>query len=349
MSIYSLSHITQQIIENFRPTRLYIKELAGVYYFGKSVVYDIESYTGSGKVWKDRIKKYGKENIKTLWFSDWYTCPYEIQQAALHFSLENRIVESTKWANLKHENGLDGGKLSDDIECRIKTTLNDPYWKSTIGKRRNEKLSVIHNDPVWIEKVGKEGRKKQSATRKSDEWKNKNRDMVETSRLKRLETITSEEWRATKGVEKSKKASESLSKLMSDPVWKATIGKERAKKQVTTKLSEEWKTTVGVEHARKCSESVKKTLSSQEWIDENYKTCEFCGKFVSPWHHSQYHGHNCRLNPSGPKFKTKKPSLSLVGKRKRKLPDGEWTWEYPDGSGGYVLFEEYKKLQESIK
>lgn len=348
MNIYTPTPITQQIRDNFRPTRLYIKELAGVYYFGKSVVSDIESYTGSGKVWKDRIKKYGKKNIKTVWFSDWYESPDDIQPVALHFSQENQIVESTMWANLKPENGIDGGTSEAAVES-YKKTVSDPEWQATVGSVARRKLSQTLNDPIWVEKVGKQGRKKQSATRKSAEWKNENQDMIEASRLKRLETITSEEWRETKGVEKSKKASESLSKTMGDPNWRDTVGKERTEKQVATKLSEEWKTTVGVERNRKCSESVKKTLSSQEWIDQNYKTCEFCGKFVAPWHYSHHHGHNCSLNPDGPKFKTKKPSLSLVGKRKRKLPEGEWTWEYPDGNGGYVLFDEFKALQENIK
>ena len=70
---------------NFQPTRLYIKECAGVKYFGKSTKEDIESYVGSGVVWLKRVKKYGKYNVKTLWVSDWYNDQHEIQSVALKF------------------------------------------------------------------------------------------------------------------------------------------------------------------------------------------------------------------------------------------------------------------------
>jgi hypothetical protein len=106
--IYSPIIITQKIIDEFEPTRLAIKELAGKKYFCKSGREDIVKYTGSGVNWLKRVKKYGKQNINTLWVSDWYYCPHEIQEAALQFSKENQIVESESWANMKPENGIDG-------------------------------------------------------------------------------------------------------------------------------------------------------------------------------------------------------------------------------------------------
>lgn len=92
----------------FQPTRLYIKELAGVKYFGKTTMPDAHSYTGSGVIWKKRIKKYGKENIKTLWVSDWFHDATSLTEFALKFSEDNQIVESKEWANYIPENGLDG-------------------------------------------------------------------------------------------------------------------------------------------------------------------------------------------------------------------------------------------------
>jgi hypothetical protein len=109
MDIYSPKVLSDRTIQNFLPTRLAIKELAGQLYFCKSTRKDIAKYSGSGHRWKCRIKKYGRDNIKTLWISDWYHCPHEIQEVALHFSKENMIVESDRWANIKPENGLDGG------------------------------------------------------------------------------------------------------------------------------------------------------------------------------------------------------------------------------------------------
>jgi hypothetical protein len=110
--IYDPKVLSERTINNFIPTRLAIKELNGVLYFCKTSRQNIIDYRGSGIKWKNIVKKYDKENIKTLWVSDWYHDPYEIQEVALHFSKENRIVESDKWANLIPENGLNGGPNS---------------------------------------------------------------------------------------------------------------------------------------------------------------------------------------------------------------------------------------------
>lgn len=111
MTIYNIKPISESII--FKPTRLCIKKLNDTYYFCKSTKKNIESYTGSGVKWKSLVKKYGRKNIKTLWVSDWYTDPHEIQKVALHFSKENNIVDSEMWANLKPEDGLSGGSTSE--------------------------------------------------------------------------------------------------------------------------------------------------------------------------------------------------------------------------------------------
>ena len=107
--IYSPIVISEQIVKSFKPCRLYIKELAGIKYFGKTSQ-NPYTYTGSGTIWKDRIKKYGKENIKTLWVSELFLDPQSIHDYALNFSKENQIVESSEWANLQAENGIAGGR-----------------------------------------------------------------------------------------------------------------------------------------------------------------------------------------------------------------------------------------------
>jgi hypothetical protein len=145
MNIYSPTIITERMIETFRPSRLAIKELVGVLYFCKSINQDIISYSGSGVVWRDRIKKYGKENIKTLWVSDWYHDPHEIQQIALHFSEENQIVESSLWANQKPENGLDGGTTSEiqnrpeRLEKNRKSTTE--WWQNASEEEKEKRVT----------------------------------------------------------------------------------------------------------------------------------------------------------------------------------------------------------------
>ena len=82
-------------------------------YFGKSVKENIKNYHGSGKFWKNHIKKHGTQYVETLWISDWYFCEEKIKIFCRNFCKENNIVESLDWANLKEENGLDGGLLPD--------------------------------------------------------------------------------------------------------------------------------------------------------------------------------------------------------------------------------------------
>lgn len=93
-----------------KPTYLYIKEhtKTGLKYFGKTYKEHPEEYLGSGKYWKKHIKKHGEEFVTTTWYK-LFTDENELIEYANKFSVENNIVESVEWANLKIENGLDGG------------------------------------------------------------------------------------------------------------------------------------------------------------------------------------------------------------------------------------------------
>ena len=110
-----------------KPTYLYIKQhsVTGLKYFGKTTETDPYKYSGSGGYWKNHIKKHGKKFIKTIWVSDLYY-DTSIVEHALHFSIENNIVESNDWANLILENGLDGA-ITGTIrskESRIKQSVS---------------------------------------------------------------------------------------------------------------------------------------------------------------------------------------------------------------------------------
>jgi hypothetical protein len=91
-----------------KPTYLYIKQhkITKLKYFGKTTK-DPNKYFGSGKHWIRHIKKHGLE-IDTIWYQ-LFTDEKEMVDFALKFSKDNNIVESSEWANLKEENGLDGG------------------------------------------------------------------------------------------------------------------------------------------------------------------------------------------------------------------------------------------------
>jgi hypothetical protein len=123
------------------PTYLYIKQhsVTGLKYFGKTTA-DPYKYTGSGTYWKSHIKKYDKKHIVTLWVSEIYT-DTSISEFALQFSVNNNIVESSEWANLIPENGLDGwlsGKPH-SAETKIKQS------NANKGKPAHNKGKPSHN------------------------------------------------------------------------------------------------------------------------------------------------------------------------------------------------------------
>jgi hypothetical protein len=118
-------HATQQQIDNFKPTYLYIKrhKVTGLLYFGQTRKLDILKYNGSGTLWNNHIKKHGKEYIETVWYC-LFTDIETIVKTALFFTEINNIVESKDFANLRPENGLDGNikgmKLSEEHVNKIK-------------------------------------------------------------------------------------------------------------------------------------------------------------------------------------------------------------------------------------
>lgn len=93
-----------------KPTFLYIKQhnITGLKYFGKTTERNPYAYLGSGKYWKKHINKHGTEHVITVW-AHLFTDEQELIEYAKKFSKDNNIVDSTEWANLKEETGLDGG------------------------------------------------------------------------------------------------------------------------------------------------------------------------------------------------------------------------------------------------
>ena len=91
----------------FRPTYLYIKthNITGLKYFGKTVQ-DPFKYKGSGTRWLNHIKKHGY-NVTTE-ILGYFTEEQECKTIALQFGIDNDIVKSNEWANLKEET-IDGG------------------------------------------------------------------------------------------------------------------------------------------------------------------------------------------------------------------------------------------------
>lgn len=102
-------------------TYLYHKQhnLTKLNYFGKTCN-DPYTYYGSGTYWNAHLAKHGKDVVTVqVWeFSDLDEC----SKFATEFSIKHNIVESRNWANLRVENGLDGGHTPNayTVEARQK-------------------------------------------------------------------------------------------------------------------------------------------------------------------------------------------------------------------------------------
>ena len=126
----------------FRPTWLYIKQhnKTGLKYFGKTV-HDVFRYAGSGLVWTRHLRKHGKD-VTTLW-GQLFTDRDSISKFALNFSKENNIVESTEWANLKPEDGLDGGNMKGVNKGVVRTAaMKEHLSKINTGKKQSVEASL---------------------------------------------------------------------------------------------------------------------------------------------------------------------------------------------------------------
>ena len=87
-------------------------------------------YSGSGSYWLNHLKKHGKDisTIEVWKFDDIDEC----KKFAMEYSKKHNIVESTEWANLEPENGINGGipgrKIpAEVIAKRVATTTQLPY------------------------------------------------------------------------------------------------------------------------------------------------------------------------------------------------------------------------------
>lgn len=135
---------------NFTPTRLYIKRhsISGLMYFGKTVKKDVYSYKGSGKHWKSHIKEHGLDFVETLWVSELFTNKDDIAEFAILFSEYFNIVDSSKWANLTIENGIDGGDSG-----------VYPHW--LIGRKNSEETKKKRSESLKGSNNGMYGRTKE--------------------------------------------------------------------------------------------------------------------------------------------------------------------------------------------
>lgn len=181
------------------PTYLYIKQhsVTGLKYFGKTTRKNPYDYKGSGKRWKSHIKKHGMEHVITLWVSDLYI-DTSITEHALHFSKENKIDSSpTIWANLKPENGLDGGSIkgfTKTDEQKLNQSIRQTGRKL---KPKTDEQKLKHSVSMIGKNIGKIRTPEQNK-RNSDSQRGKIMPPRTPEHCKKLSIINqnrSEEWR----------------------------------------------------------------------------------------------------------------------------------------------------------
>jgi hypothetical protein len=161
MSIYTSS---------FKPTYLYIKQhsVTGKLYFGKTTKSNPENYFGSGLHWIRHIKAHGKEHVVTLWYCLFLDKDY-CTKFALNFSIQQNIVESIEWLNLKPENGLDGG------DSRLgKITSPETREKQSKAAKGIPK-SKEHAKNAALGKLGKKFSKRSQETKNKQSMAKKNK------------------------------------------------------------------------------------------------------------------------------------------------------------------------------
>jgi len=120
-------------------------------YFGKTASYHTAAelqkyYHGSGKYWKNHLKKHGDDvTIQILHSSD---DKFLIKSLAIMYSKFWNIVKSKNYANLKAENGLDGGDTSKFIDYKKINHIgknNSMYGRTggMSGKKHSDKAKQL--------------------------------------------------------------------------------------------------------------------------------------------------------------------------------------------------------------
>jgi len=134
----------------FKPTYLYVKthNITNLKYFGKTIK-DPLKYKGSGTYWLKHLSRHGY-NISTE-IIGFYTSEDECIKAAVQFSQQNNIVESTEWANLMPENGINGG-LQYNSGDNFKKLNSSPKSKEQKDKISNSLKGIKHSPESNIKK-----------------------------------------------------------------------------------------------------------------------------------------------------------------------------------------------------
>lgn len=246
-------------------THLYIKthNITGLKYFGKTVK-DPFKYNGSGKYWTRHIKIYGN-NISTQIVASFEEDQREeMTEFALFFSDFFDIVNSNEWANLKPENGLDGGRLGVDLSGKNNPMYGKNHSEETKAKIKEKRaLQIISHSEETKAKM----RKPKSNTENYKKPKSKEHKLNLSKSRK----------------EKYKKV-EKIYPFRGTSWNKGLAMKNEIKEKISKKLK-----------GRIVSEETKLKISKgKKGLILNKSQCLYCKKLVDGGNMKRWHGDNCK-------------------------------------------------------
>ena len=143
---------------------LYVKthRKTGLKYLGKTKQKDPHQYRGSGKYWKDHIKKHGYD-VDTEILRECQSNE-EVRQWGLYYSELWQVVASNKWANLKEESGDGGDGFTSEQSCKLqKQRVADnthPFLGGEMQRRTQQKRGEDGTHHVLGGEIARQSNKK---------------------------------------------------------------------------------------------------------------------------------------------------------------------------------------------
>lgn len=239
---------------------------------------------GSGTVWKRHINKHGKEHVKTIWLSEPYTDTELIKEIALHFSLENNIVESKAWANLILENGLDGTTKGSKHSAETKKKMSIAWLnRAPFSDEARAKMSAFQQGKIVSEEtkrnmsVAQKGRKFSEEPKKNLAIAHQNREPA------------SEETRA--------KLSVGATGRIRQPHSDQTKLKMSESAKNRPPVAEETGRKIAASNTGKVHTDATKELLSNNAKNRPKKECPHCGKMCDITGYPRWHGDKCKHKP----------------------------------------------------
>jgi len=263
-------------------------QISGKYYIGKHKGQVQGKYWGSGKKWKDYIKKYGTDNLKyeiLIIADEDYILDLEGRYITLDYITQNPLC-----MNLK-EGGVQAKLSPESIEQMASKLRGRPSWNKGISMPDETKIKVSlakkgTPPPNKGKPMSEESKLKLSLAKKGAPSWNKGKPPSDETRFKISATLKGNiPW--NKGVP----ATEEVRKRLSE------MGKGRPSPRKGVKLSEETKQKIRLaklglkqtpEHIEKCK--VAKIGKKQSLV-----TCPHCNKIGGAATMPRWHFDNCKL------------------------------------------------------